>query len=68
VNWLELQNSSGYKREDHCERSHLMCMKIWGDPKGREAIPIHHTTSDEHSRYQPPGALKTSDTLFYPRE
>jgi len=45
-----------------------MCMKIWGDPKGREAIPIPHTTSDEHSRYQPPGTLKTSQTLFYPRE
>jgi len=44
-----------------------MCMKIWGDPKGREADPIPHTTSDEHSRYQP-GFLKTSPTLFYPSE
>ena len=44
-----------------------MCMKIWGDPKGREANPIPHTISDEHSRYQPPGTLKTS-TLFYPSE
>jgi hypothetical protein len=42
-----------------------MCMKIWGDPKGREGHPIPHTTSDEHSRYQPPGARKTS-SLFYP--
>jgi hypothetical protein len=42
-----------------------MCMKIWGDPKGREGHPIPHTTSDEHSRYQPPATLKTS-SLFYP--
>ena len=43
-----------------------MCMKIWGDPKGREADAIPHTTSDEHSRYQPTGTLKNSTTLFYP--
>jgi hypothetical protein len=44
-----------------------MCMKIWGDPKGREAHPIPRS-SDEHSRYQPTGTLKTSPPLFYPSE
>ena len=43
-----------------------MCMKIWGDSKGREGHPVPHTTSDEHSRYQP-GTRETS-TLFSPHE
>jgi hypothetical protein len=42
-----------------------MCMKIWGDPRDREGNLIPHTTSDEHSRCQPPGIPKSS-TLFYP--
>jgi hypothetical protein len=44
-----------------------MCMKIWGDAKGREGESIPHTTSDEHSRYPPPGSLKPSN-LFSPSD
>ena len=44
-----------------------MCMKIWGDAGGREGKSIPHTTSDEHSRYQPSGALKPSN-LFSPSD
>ena len=44
-----------------------MCMKIWGDAKGREGESAPHTTSDEHSRYQPPGAL-LPPSLFSPSE
>ncbi len=42
-----------------------MCMKIWGSPKGRKGTQNPHTTSDEHSRYQPPGSRGTSP-LFFP--
>ena len=44
-----------------------MCMKIWGDPRGREGTLIPHTTSDEHSRYQPP-VIPGNSALFYPRK
>jgi len=44
-----------------------MCMKIWGDSRGREGHSVPHTTtSDEHSRYQP-GTTETS-TLFSPHK
>jgi hypothetical protein len=41
-----------------------MCMKIWGNAKGREGQSNPHTTSDEHSRYPPTG--HTPSSLFSP--